>query len=381
MEEELLLLDPLTGRPTALADQVLKTAGRPDTLDYEFKLDQIEVQTRPCGDHDGLLREIIAGRRLADSAARALGARAVPLATSPLGSPSMLAPGLRFARISDEYGITAEEQLTCALHVHVHVNCPEEGVAVLDRIRDWLPLLIALSANSPFWHGRDTGYASFRTQAWNRWPTAGPRELYGTLGAYRAAISAMTGTGVAFDEGMAYFDARLSAKHPTVEIRVADVPLVPEDSALIAVVARALVETAAREAAHGAAPLAQSVSSLRLAAWRASRSGLAGDLIHPMTGVPVPAAEAIDALLCHLAPVLREGNELALAEAGIAALFDRGTGERAQRRAAARTGLRSIADLAASTVDEGGEVDDPDLARERLGDDHLGTGASSSLGG
>ncbi len=68
----------------------------------------------------------------------------------------------------DRFGLTAREQLTCGCHVHVAVESDEERVAVLDRIRVWLPVLTALSANSPFWNGEDTGYASFRSQAWNR---------------------------------------------------------------------------------------------------------------------------------------------------------------------------------------------------------------------
>lgn len=355
VEEELLLLDGLTGRPTALAGRVLEMAGHPASMAYEFKLDQIEVQTEPCLDHGSLLREIVAGRRIADTAARMVGARALALATSPLDSPTMLSPGARFARMAETFGITADEQLTCGLHVHVGIASPEEGVAVLDRIRDWLPLFIALGANSPYWQGRDTGYASYRTQVWYRWPTSGPQEVYGSLDAYRSAVVGMVGTGVALDERMAYFDARLSATYPTVEVRVSDVPLAAADSAFIAVLVRALVETAAREADEGASPLATPSSFLRLASWRASRSGLSGDLLDPLRCTPVPAAEAIEGLVTHLAPVLRESGELALAEAGVAALFNRGTGERAQRTTIAQSGLRSVLDLATELPDVGGQ--------------------------
>ena len=94
----------------------------------------------------------------------------------------------------------------------------------------WLPVLLALSANSPFWQGRDTGYASFRSQAWTRFPTAGPTEIFGSAAAYEARAAGLVDTGVLLDRGMIYFDARLSHKYPTVEIRVADVCLHAEDS-------------------------------------------------------------------------------------------------------------------------------------------------------
>jgi len=77
-------------------------------------------------------------------------------------------------------GLTCAEQLTCGCHVHVAVSSDEERVAVLDRIRPWLAVLTALTNNSPFWNGADTGYAGYRTQAWNHWPATGPTELFGS---------------------------------------------------------------------------------------------------------------------------------------------------------------------------------------------------------
>ncbi|WP_138414442.1 glutamate--cysteine ligase [Sinomonas gamaensis] len=338
VEEELLIVDPSTGEPLALAGRMLAVAGRPPDMGHEFKLEQIEVQTAPCRTHDDLLAQLYAGRRLADRAAKACGGRVAALATSPLGSATTLTPDDRFARMDDEFRIISYEQLTCGLHVHVAIESKDEGVAILDRIRDWLPIFIALTANSPFWFGSTTGYASFRTQAWNRWPTSGPQDLYGSAQAYAELMASMVGTGAILDEGMAYFDARLSRHHPTVEIRIADVPLLTSDSALVAVLVRALVETALREAADGVAPLATPVGILRLAAWRASRSGLNGQLVHPAKREPVSASDAVAALLAHVAPALRETGEFARTELAIAQLLERGTGERAQRQAAADGG-------------------------------------------
>ncbi len=92
----------------------------------------------------------------------------------------------------DGFGLTAREQLTCGFHVHVCVGSDQERAAVLDRIRIWLPVLAALSANSPFWNGEDTGYGSYRTQAWGRWPTLGPAELFGSDAGYRSLVSGLS---------------------------------------------------------------------------------------------------------------------------------------------------------------------------------------------
>src|SRR5665647_2680772 len=242
VEEELLIVDPADGRLLPLAGELLavsRTAAGTSSalgdpvLAVEFKQEQIEVQTSPCSSLDGLLEEIRRGRDAADAAARAVGARVAALATSPRPTVMHTTRGPRYAAMMDGFGLTAREQLTCGLHVHVSVGSDEEGVAVLDRIRIWLPVLAALSANSPFWNGADTGYASYRTQAWGRWPTAGPVELFGSAARYHSLIAGYIASGVLLDEGMVYFDARLSRKYPTLEVRVTDVCLCAEDAVLI----------------------------------------------------------------------------------------------------------------------------------------------------
>lgn len=349
VEEELLIVDPVSGEPLALAERMLAIMGRPQDTTREFKLEQIEIQTAPSLTHDEILGQLYQARHAVDRAARQVGARIAALATSPLSAATHLSPGERYEAMLEQFRITSQEQLTCGLHVHVSVESPQEGVQILDRIRDWLPLLVALSANSPFWHGANTGYASFRTQAWNRWPTSGPLDVLGTAAAYRALVEDLIGTGGIFDEGMIYFDARLSRNHPTVETRVADVCLSATDSALLAVIVRGLVEKAARDAAQGLKPLGTPSQIVRLASWRASRSGLNDVLVHPVERRPVPAPDAIGALMAHIEDALRDSGELAGATEALKALLERGTGERLQREAALAGG--GMADVVAAAIE------------------------------
>lgn len=355
VEEELLIVDPESGEPLALADALLAShrvaaddapaeldgrhAGNQADYDdemglsAELKLEQIETQTRPCTDYASLLEQIRAGRALADQAAQKHGARVAALATSPVASPSHTTPDPRYARMLERFGLTAQEQLTCGFHVHTFIESPEEGVAVLDRIRDKLAVLTALSANSPFWNGVPTGFESYRTQAWNRWPTAGPAGIYGTYPAYRRVVTRLLDSGVMLDEGMLYFDARLSRNHPTVEVRVADVCLRAEDAALIAVLVRALVESAGREWRDDVDPAPAPTVLLRMASWQASSAGLSGELLDFGNFRPAPAADVVRSLVDYLAPVLAEQGELALARQGVEAIIARGTGAAEQRRA------------------------------------------------
>jgi glutamate---cysteine ligase / carboxylate-amine ligase len=355
VEEELLIVDPDSGEPLALADALL--SGRrmaaddaPDDprvlhsqdtsvmaddemgLSAELKLEQIETQTRPCLEYGELLEQIRAGRALADKAAKNNNARVAALATSPLGLSSHTTPDPRYAKMLERFGLTAQEQLTCGFHVHTFIESHDEGVAVLDRIRDKLAVLTALSANSPFWNGMQTGFESYRTQAWNRWPTAGPSGIYGTYSAYRRVVARLLDSGVMLDEGMIYFDARLSRNHPTVEVRVADVCLRAEDAALIAVLVRALVETASREWHDGVDPAPVPTVLLRMASWQASSEGLGGELLDFGTFRPAPAVDVVRSLVDYLAPVLQEQGELASARQGVEDIIARGTGAAEQRR-------------------------------------------------
>ena len=360
IEEELLLVEPDTGEAVPLAGALLDLYVRPleaasgPVLSAEFQQEMIEVVTPPHAALADLERDIIAGRAIARQAAEDVGVRVAALATSPLPADPHPVQLRRFRAMTEEYGLTAREQLTCGCHIHVSVESPEEAVAVLDRMRNWLPVLIALSANSPFWHGVDSGYASYRSQVWNRWPSAGPLEILGSPDAYHQLVHDMVSTGVALDEGMIYFDARLSRHYPTVEIRLADVCLRPGNTVLLAGVARALVETAAREWREGTEPVAVPSALLRLAGWKASRWGLRGELLDPHTHRPAPALAVVNSLLNHVRGALEDMGDLHRVEDLVDRLLADGTGAVRQREVLHRTGdlEQVVEDAAGCTVSD-----------------------------
>jgi len=176
-----------------------------------------------------------------------------------------------------------------------------------------------------------TGFESYRTQAWNRWPSSGPSAIYGSLSSYRRVVTRLLDSGVVLDEGMIYFDARLSRNHPTVEVRVADVCLRAEDAALIAVLVRALVESAGREWRDDVEPAPVPTVLLRMAAWQASNFGLRGELLDFGSFRPAPAADVARSLVDFLEPVLSENGEIDFARQGVEEIIARGTGAAEQR--------------------------------------------------
>jgi carboxylate-amine ligase len=256
VEEELLLVDALNGRPVPgyhdVAAEAEHRLDRP--AEHELKQEQAEIASAPYRNLLHVGRDL---RQRRDRLAEAAGERGLAVAataTSPVGGRANTTANERYQRMEQRFGLLERQQLTCGMHVHVEIESPDEGVAIVDRIRPWLSVLVALSANSPYWQGEDSGYASYRSVVWGQWPTSGPTELFGDLATYRALVSDLLETGTILDEGMIYFDARLSRRYPTVEIRVADVCTDLDDGLAVAGLARALVDTAAQEAAAGLPP-------------------------------------------------------------------------------------------------------------------------------
>ncbi|KUH36194.1 MULTISPECIES: glutamate--cysteine ligase [Streptomyces] len=353
VEEELLLVDPRSGQPRAVSEEVLATAarryeGREHAFTKELQGQQLEFGTLPRTSMAELAAEIERCRADAADLAAEVGVAVAALATSPLPVDPAVTEGRRYRWIRENYAVTALEQLTSGCHVHVSVTSDEEGVAVLDRMRPWLSVLLALSANSPFWQGGDSGYHSYRSRVWGRWPSTGPVEAFGSAERYHRRVRELVATGVLQDEGMIYYDARLSRHYPTVEIRTADVCLDASTTVLVATLARALVDTAARQWREGTPPDEHGIGLLRAAAWRAARSGLDDELLHPHTMRPAPAERVVRALFLHVEAALDENGDLALARKALDDLLSDGNGAQVQRRLLRRYG--SLPEVVAECV-------------------------------
>lgn len=351
IEEELLLVDPDTRAISSRSGQVIEAfrqssdssgSSTPppaaDDLDSELFGHQLEVRTDPVTDLAEAKSEVLTARRTAGLAAAEVG-----LAIMACGAPPRAGEELRVTRedryldMVDTFGATARSAGTCAMHVHVGIGSAEEGVAVLDRIAPWLPVLLAVSANSPFHDDRDTGYASWRSQMWRQWPSAGTTEQFGSVAAYDETCRFLVASGAARDRGMLYLDARLSDNAPTVEVRTADVCIDPDDTILVAALVRGLVETAARSWSGGGPVESWRAEHLRACHWRAARFGLAGTLVHPSARELAPAREVLEALATTVGEALTEAGDHEVVADGVERVLAHG-GAAVQRAAFERTG-------------------------------------------
>jgi len=213
-----------------------------------------------------------------------------------------LTPKPRYEGIAEYYQQLAREQIIFGCHVHIGFTDREAAIQVMNWSRLWLAPLIALSANSPFWQGQDTGYASYRTLIWRRWPTTGAFGGFTSAADYDQTVADLVRSEVISDPGMIYFDVRPSAHLPTVELRICDACPRLEDVVLLAGLFRSLVIQESDAAIAGSPPMPIRPELLEAATWRAAQSGLEGNLVDPATATPVPAHQLIRRLLAELRP-------------------------------------------------------------------------------
>ncbi|MHB9863821.1 carboxylate-amine ligase [Streptomyces sp. YIM S03343] len=347
VEEEFHVVEEESGLLVPRADTVLQGLHE---ASFTTELQQTIVETN-SGVHgclDGLYGDITDSRRQLDAAAAVHGLAVAAAGTVPLGSTAVArrTGGHRYRRMAHEYRKLADEQLICGTHVHVDVPDRDLAVRIMCEVSPWLHVLLALSASSPFWLGDDTGYASWRTMVWQRWPTAGPAGCFADAAAYDAAVRDLIASGVISDPGMIYYDIRPSSHQKTLELRICDSCPRAETVVLIAGLFRALVTDARHRLEKPGAPDCDGRHEwLRAAAWRAARSGLEGSLVEPETRHEAPAARVVRSLLTRVRPELRAAGDWQTVRDLAAKTLAEGTAAHRMRRTAEEEGLRACTRL------------------------------------
>ena len=312
VEEEFFLVDG-AGQLVQGAPEALEGADRTDVdLKPELLRCQVESATEVCRTAEELLDELTGLRaRLAEGAARG-GARLVASGTvvHPQRAESLVGPGSRYHRIAEHFGWLVVRGPICGCHVHVGIADRALALRVANHLRPWLPVLLALSANSPFVEGRDTGYASSRHLVWSRWPSAGPPPYLDSVDQYESIMASLLDTGAALDRKTIYWDIRPSEHQPTVEVRVADVLLTARDATLLAVLVRTLVRHALDELDAGRQAPRVPTEVIRAGLWRAAKDGLGGNCPDPVTGRLRPVRAIIEELIQANTVPLKETGEL-----------------------------------------------------------------------
>ncbi|MFD8388157.1 glutamate--cysteine ligase [Streptomyces sp. NPDC059680] len=353
VEEEFVLADRGTRSAVCRSLSVVSAArdhlGGPHVVP-ELSQSQVETVSGVCRTGVELEAEIVRLRAGAAAAAAEHDCLLVPSGVAVLGrsGPPPVLDQARYQALARRFGQVIHEQGVNACHVHVGVAAREEAIQAVNHLRGWMPLLLALTANSPYCDGRDTGYASWRSMVWSRWPSAGPPPHLRGAAHYEQVVGQLMGSGAALDPAMVYWYVRPSAHLPTIEVRIADVLPDAGATTAYALLVRALVGHAVEVVR--AAELAPEVPDLllRAAYWQAARHGPSGTLpgTHIHDCAPMTVGRLIEELWKRVEPYLsRYGDDRRVGD-WLADVQLNGSGSARQRRVAERheDGLRAVVD-------------------------------------
>ncbi|MBS0024141.1 carboxylate-amine ligase [Microbacterium paraoxydans] len=343
IEEEFLLVDEESLVPVALAAGVLEqiagrmTSGRVTT---EYLASQLECVTEPLRTADEAVRQLTGLRALIAVPMREKRALAAPTGApyATLRAPR-LSPSAHYDDVAQRLAHLTREHEVNGIHVHVELADEEERVRALNRLRAWLPLLLALSSNSPFAAGLDTGFASWRSVLIRRLPSSWCPPRFHDLDDYRARVSHLLDLGTIGEASSLSWAVRLSERYPTVEARVADTQLTPDDAVLSALLTRAVALASEQRL------LVDDSATIDASLWTAARSGMAARLVDPFTGEAAPAWTVAERLLADIAPVLDDLGDRDRVTAELERLRMDGTGAARQRAAHDRGGVPVLRDL------------------------------------
>ena len=336
VEEEYQVIDRESGDLVPRARELVPIARERlgERVTAELNRCQIEVSTPICHDLAEVRSSLTGLRATVDEAAAEIGCGILAAGTHPWSSwqdQEVADDRPRYREMADRYQRLARRQVICGCHVHVGVDDADLVVAAMSRARPWLPLLLALSANSPFWEGEDTGYDSYRHEVWQSWPTAGlPPDLVDRAD-YDRVVQQLCDADAIDDATHLYWYLRPSDRYPTLEVRAMDVCLTVDDAVAVAGLSRALVRACLREFREGEPQSEATTELLDAALWRAARYGLSEQLVSPCSLEPVPAAEAIAELLAKVGPDLDDLGDRDEVTGLVERILEEGNGASRQR--------------------------------------------------
>ena len=328
LEEELLLVDRDTLALAHVADRVLAAIDLPrERVDHEAFLAELEVRSEPRTSVGDAIGQLLEGRNTALRAGATL--MAVGLHPDAELFDVELVESDRYKRVERQMRGLIKRTPECALHVHVGVPDPEAAVAAMNGLREVLPLLHGLGANSPFWFGRDSGMASSRAAVIRAYPGRGIPPVLDSWDEYLAALDAVRAGGGPMDHTMVWWDARPQPRLGTIELREVDVQTSLDSAGAIAALARAVIRRAVEAPPKRPAP----EQALHWSSFRAARDGLDADIY--CDGSLMPLRVAVGRVLTGLD---RDDPELD----GVEKLVRDGNGADRQRAAHERGGMPGL---------------------------------------
>ena len=356
VEEEVMLLNPQDWSLAQQIDRVLPAMSEELSAhaSSETHRSALELHTGAHSSAAGVAEELLQVRRMLDRELVPLGLRCASAATHPftVWHETVVSSGERYQVVYGSMRELARREPTFALHVHVGIDDPEDGIRLTNRMRAHVALLLALSVNSPFWQGRDTGLASARTPLFQAFPRVGIPRRFADYSEWVEAVDLLIRCDAFPEPTFLWWDVRPQPRFGTVEVRIMDAQTSVAEAAALAALVQCIARLEVTEE-YVSERLLSTQEALDENRFLAARDGMDAKLIDPDDECRIPAAELLDDLLEACRPHA-EALGCARELEPVRALAER-TGARRQLELA-RSGDRLhglVASLAEAFCDEG----------------------------
>jgi len=331
IEEELMILDASSLDLASAIDAILGEEPPQGEIKPELLESVLEISTAPCPDVATAATQLAALRSLVADRAAAQGLRIGASGTHPFArwEDQRVVSDDRYRGLIRSLGFVARQELVFGMHVHVGMADPEETIHVANHLRPYVPLLIALSANSPLWRGEPTGLASSRVPIFRAFPRVGLPPRFGGWQDFQDRVQTLVDGGVIEDYTYLWYDVRPHPRLGTIEIRAMDSQTRLEHTTALAALVVSLVKMLTEHAQAGTQVPEEPWELIDENRWLAARHGLDAELLD-RRGERRPARELTEELLAELAPHAAElGCEQQLE--GISDLLRAGNGAHRQQ--------------------------------------------------
>lgn len=283
VEEEYMVIDPETRELKSHDQKIVELASKSfnDQVKAEMHQAVVEVGTGICTDTEQARKEISQLRWHVAEVAASLGLRIGASGTHPFShwSKQLITPNPRYDAIVNEMQEAARSNLIFGLHVHVGIKDKDMAIHIMNTVRYFLPHVYALSSNSPFWEGRNTGFKSFRTKVFDKFPRTGIPDAFNSWDEFKNYVNLLIKTNCIDNAKKIWWDVRVHPFFDTIEFRICDVPMRVEESIAITAIFQALVVKLYKLRMENMSFIMYSRALINENKWRASRYGLDGRLI------------------------------------------------------------------------------------------------------
>lgn len=283
VEEEFMVIDPVTRELISHEQKIVEAAQKvhEDQVKAEMHQAVVEVGTNICRNTEEARNEVIKLRKTVATLAGELGYRIGAAGTHPFShwQYQLITDHPRYQDIVDELQEAARSNLIFGLHVHVGFQSREMAIHIANQVRYFLPHVFALSANSPFWEGRNTGYKSFRTKVFDKFPRTGIPGYFASLEDYDNYVKLLVKTNCIDNAKKIWWDIRVHPFFETIEFRICDCPMLVDETIAFAAIFQALCAKLYKLRQQNMKFINYSRHLINENKWRAARYGIDGKLI------------------------------------------------------------------------------------------------------